>query len=260
MTDDVLPALVAVVRDITGRLAASGPLPRGWPYLGLDHPSPTSLDQLAGLARHGIFRKYEQVLVLAGGLGAPARWAAAQLGCTALSTTPSAREAALAGALTTAAGLGDAVSHLAGSTVRLPLRDGAVTHVWAMESLGKLPDAGAALAEAHRVVRPGGQLALLELASAGTDPVELGGRTAHPGGHWVGRVREAGFVDVAAFHPDEASDQPSARVAAARARLRASLEAAPQAGLRELASALAEVTAARAASRVRVIGIVARRP
>lgn len=259
MTDDVVPGFVELVREIAGRAAASGPLPRGWSHLGLDHPSPTSLGQLVGLARHGIFRKYEQVLVLAGGLGAPARWAAAQLGCTAISTTPSHREAALGGALTAEAGLADAVSHLACACECLAIRDGAMTHVWAMEALGGLRDPSGALAEAWRVVRPGGHLAVVELVSD-AGPLDVGGRVVRPAARWVARLRGAGFVDVTSSRADESADQVSARVAAARAQMLARLSASGSAALERLGESMRAITSARAAGLLRVAWLLGRRP
>jgi SAM-dependent methyltransferase len=259
MTDDALATFVELVRGIVGRAAASGPLPRGWAHLGLDHPSPTSLDQLAGLARHGIFRKYEQVLILAGGLGAAARWAVAKLGCTTISTTPSEKEAELGGALTAGAGLADAVSHLACANERLAVRDRAVTHVWAMESLGTLADPERALAEARRVVRPGGHLAVLEsVADAGAE--DVGGRVLRSEASWIESIRAAGFVDLVSARADDASDQVNARVSAARENLLAALAECDDASLTRLAESLRLLTSARAAGRVRLVRILGRRP
>jgi ubiquinone/menaquinone biosynthesis C-methylase UbiE len=258
-TDAALPALADLVREIAARAAAAGPLPRGWPYLGLDHPTSTSLDVLADLARHGIFRKYEQVLVLAGGLGAAARWAAATLGCTVVSTCPTPEEARLAGTLTDAAGLTDAVMHVAAATERLPVRDGAVTHVWAVESLGTLDDPAGALAEARRVVRPGGHLAVLEL-TAPDAPCRVGSRRLRPAPWWAEAVAAAGFAAVAVHDVDAASGQVGARVAAARRQLAARLarDGGPVFG--RWLDDLDALTSARAAGRVRGIRIAGRRP
>lgn len=259
MIDEALPAFVALVREIASRAAAAGPLPRGWGLLGLDHVGTTSLEQLAGVARHGIFRKYEQVLFLEGGLGAPARWAATQLGCTAISTTRSRVEASHGGRLTASAGLGDGVAHLVGASERLPVRDASVTHVWAVESLGTLESPTGALGEACRVVRPGGQLAILEAVS-GSGTVGVAGRSLEPAARWVERVREVGFVDVAAVAVDDAIDQVGARVAAARTQLATRLADSNDASLRGVAESLGAITSGRATGRLRVVRILARRP
>jgi len=58
-------ALVDVVREV----AATGPPPKGRPFFGLDHRSGTALELVEDLATRGIFRKYEHVLDLGGGLG-----------------------------------------------------------------------------------------------------------------------------------------------------------------------------------------------
>jgi hypothetical protein len=256
--DGALPAFVDLVREITDHAAGGGPLPRGWRHLGLDHVGLASLDQLAGLARHGIFRKYEQVLFIEGGLGAPARWAAAQLGCTAITTTRSRAEAMLGGAMTAAAGLGDAVSHLAGCAARLPLRDGAVTHVWAFEALGEAGEPGALLAEARRVVRPGGYFAAVEPASDGA-PLEVAGRVVPSAATWAARVAAAGFVEVGCAPIDDGSDQVSARAAAARTQLLARL-ARGGPSLAPVAERIRALTSARDSSGVRTVRVVGRRP
>src|SRR5262245_6205825 len=95
----------SVVADVARALAASAPPSRGLPFFGLDHPSGTPLSLLDALAARGIFRKYEHVLDLGGGLGASARYLAARLGCTATATARLPEEAAAAASLTARAGL-----------------------------------------------------------------------------------------------------------------------------------------------------------
>jgi SAM-dependent methyltransferase len=259
MTSDALPAFVDAVREIVRHAAAAGPLPVGWPYLGLDHVGVASLDQLADLARHGIFRKYEEVLVLAGGLGAPARWAATRLGCTTVTTSADVVEAAAGGALTAEAGLGDAVRHVVGRDGRLPVRHAAVTHVWTIESLSGLADPGAALAEAWRVVRPGGHLAMLE-AVAAEETITVAGRTLRPPAWWARRTSDAGFVDVAALRAPGDADQPTSRVLAARAQLASRMLRSRTAGLVRAAQRATALSDARAAGRVRLMQLCGRRP
>ena len=72
--------LAATIEELTRRLTAAAPAPRGLPYLGLERPSGSGVQLLEALSTHGIFRKYELVLDLGGGLGATARWLAGRLG------------------------------------------------------------------------------------------------------------------------------------------------------------------------------------
>ena len=152
--------LAAMIEDLTRRLTAAAPAPRGVPYLGLERPSGSGIQLLEALSAHGIFRKYELVLDLGGGLGSTARWLAGRLGCTAVATTDDAAVAAGGRALTRRAALTGQVHHVCAAPGALPFGDARFTHVWVVETLPLMHDVPAALAEARRVVRPGGYLAM----------------------------------------------------------------------------------------------------
>lgn len=235
-----------------------GPARRGLPCFGLESTTGTGSHLLDALAAHGIFRKYETVLAVAGGLGATGRWLAGRLGCTAVVTASDTATAITAARLTRLAKLRGRVSHVPAAPGALPFGTARFTHVWAVDVLSDLADAHGALVEAFRVVRPGGHVAVQELVPAAGEAV--GSRAGTPfvaADAWRDALVAAGFVDVGVQEVNDVAEH-SAQVTAARqqfaARLGASTENAPEAALRRrLGDALA-------AGRLRVAQLVARRP
>ncbi len=234
------------------------PAPRGLPYLGLESASGTGTHLLDALSTHGIFRKYELVLDLAGGLGAIGRWLAGRLGCTAVVTALDAADAAAGRALTRRAGLRGRVHHVSAAPRALPFGDARFTHVWLVETLAGLPDVPATLAEARRVVRPGGYVALQDLVCRDPDVASrLTGAYFASSTAPRDALEAAGFVDVIAREVADPAE-PSARVTAARQQFQSQLAAAP--GRAALAAERAALAAALAGGRLTVIQLFARRP
>jgi SAM-dependent methyltransferase len=252
--------LAAMIEDLTRRLTLAAPAPRALPYLGLERPSGSSVRLLEALTTHGIFRKYELVLDLDGGLGSTARWLAARLGCTGVVTTRDPEAAAAGRRLTRRATLHGHVHHACAEPETLPFGDARFTHVWVVETLPQIRDVAAALAEAHRVVRPGGHLAMQDLVApdVGAAPVLDGWRFATLDAR-RDALRDAGFVGLDVRAVPDASER-SARVIAARARLHDRLEAAGDGVLPDVARERAALAAALGEGRLRLVQLVARRP
>jgi hypothetical protein len=82
------------IADVARASAAGAPPPPTHPFFALDHRSPTRLALVDDIATRGIFRKYEHVLDLGGGLGATTRYMATRLGCTATATARTRAEVA----------------------------------------------------------------------------------------------------------------------------------------------------------------------
>jgi ubiquinone/menaquinone biosynthesis C-methylase UbiE len=237
--------------DVLSRtLRATGPAPRGMPHLWLEHASGTGAHLLDRLSAHGIFRKYEHVLDLGGGLGGVGRWLALRLGCTAVSTTPNADDALDGALLTRRAGLDGSVHHLPAHAEALPLATASFTHVWMVESLAALPHPEAALAEAFRVLRPGGHVALQELVGRAC----IGPYRFTDAGTRARQLADAGLVEVTARDVSRDATERVARVTAARSQLERALEDQPAGETRRaLGDALRSGT-------LRVVQISARRP
>lgn len=256
MSDDVATALGALVAELTREATAGSPAPRLLPYLGLEPPSGTGTHLLDGLWTRGIFRKYEHVLELGAGLGGRARWMVARLGCTVVGTSASEAEARAGADLTRRTAARGRVELVPARVEALPFREAAFTHVWAVEALPRFDDVPAVCAEAHRVLRPGGYLAVQELvartgalAIAGWRFADVAARTA--------ALRAAGFIEVVVREVGHDVAERAPRVLHARERLLRRLERS--AALRALARERLALAAALAAGTIRVVQIDAQR-
>jgi sarcosine/dimethylglycine N-methyltransferase len=247
--------LAAIIEDTARRLTAGAPPPRGLPYLGLESTSGTGSHLLDELSAHGIFRKYELVLDLAGGLGGTGRWLAGRRGCTAVVTAAHPAVAAAGAVLTRRARLRSQVHHVCAGSSALPFRDGRFTHAWIVESLAALADVPAALAEVFRVVRPGGYLAVQDLVGDGRDAPGL--RQTATVDSRRDALQAAGFVDLAIRIVDDPAER-AARVVAARAHLQGQLATTPR--LAGIGAERVALAAALRDGRLRVAQLVARRP
>jgi SAM-dependent methyltransferase len=250
-------SLAPLIDEFVRRLSAS-PAPRGLHYLGLESASGTGTHLLDALSTHGIFRKYELVLDLGGGLGGTGRWLAGRLGCTAVVTAEGAADAAAGCSLTRRAGLRGRVHHVPAAADRLPFGDARFTHVWLVEILPRLRDVAGALAEAYRVVRPGGHVAIQDLVCpGGAAPSRVAGwRFATPAER-RDALHAAGFADVVLRTVADAGEH-AARIVAARQQFDALLASSP--GQRERAEERAALAGALGAGRLEVVQLFGRRP
>jgi SAM-dependent methyltransferase len=249
-----LDRLLAAIQDVVR--ARSLPAPRGLPYLGLEHASGTNLDLLHTLSTRGIFRKYELVLDVEAGLGATSRWLAQRLGCEVVGTAASAREALAAADLARRTRLAAHARCVGARADALPFRPSRFTHVWFVETLPRLGDAQRALAEATRVLRHGGQLAIQDLALRDESV-----RLAIPGWRFetaearVAALRHLPLVEVEVHERSAEAHERSAAVIAARERLLAALSRSDA----RLAAERVALGEALAAGSLRVLHILARR-
>ena len=105
----------------------------------------------------------ERVLDIGAGIAGPARFLAARRGArvTALDATP--RFCRAAELLTRGAGLADRVRIVCGDALALPFADSTFDLAWSQAVTQNIAEKARFIAEAVRVVRPGGRVALFEL-------------------------------------------------------------------------------------------------
>jgi SAM-dependent methyltransferase len=157
----------------------------------------TRLARLFG-ARPGL-----RVLDVGGGLGGPARTLAVEYGCdvTVIDLTESYVQAART--LTAHLALGDRVRHDVGDALALPYADGAFDVVWTQNSGMNIADKRRLYAGFHRVLRPGGLLALQEPMAGPVQPClfplmwarDASTSFLRPAGEMRRLIAEAGFAE-----------------------------------------------------------------
>jgi ubiquinone/menaquinone biosynthesis C-methylase UbiE len=162
-----------------------------------------------------------------GGLGGAARTLASELGCR---VTVLDRTVAYCGAgelLTARTGLADQVTFQVGDALALPFANAAFDVVWTQHSSMNVPDKRRLYAEARRVLRPGGRLALHEIMAGAVEPIHYPVPWARepsisflvPPAHVRALLAELGFIEVAWMNlTDAAIAWFGARLAALDAR------------------------------------------
>ncbi len=114
--------------------------------------------------------KTDHVLDIGCGIGGPARWIAARTGCrvTGIDLTPEFVEAA--GALNQATAMAGQVRCLQGSALDLPFAPASFDRAYSQNVVMNIADKPRFYAEAFRVLKPGGVLALANGASGENGP------------------------------------------------------------------------------------------
>lgn len=122
------------------------------------------VDALAARARIG---SGSQVADFCAGLGGPARYLAHKYGAVVTCIELNPDRAPGAWDLTRRVGLAGRVRVVRGDVMRVPLAPGSMDAVISQEALLHVPDKQAVLAEAHRILKPGGCLAFTDWAEHG---------------------------------------------------------------------------------------------
>lgn len=106
----------------------------------------------------------DHIIDIGSGLGGPSRYVAATYGCrvSGIDLTPEFVETALA--LTARLGLSDRVDFRVGSALDLPFADASFACAWSQNVAMNIADRPRYYAEMHRVLRPGGRLAIQDVA------------------------------------------------------------------------------------------------
>ena len=236
--------LAGALAEATNEITRRTPAPRDLPFFGLDHPEGCGGNLLDRLSELGIFRFYERVLDLGRGLGGPGRWLARRRGCEIVSVAERLDFARASRLLVRRSYLESAVGIVSAPFARIPAADASFTHAWSVESLGEAAEKPAIFAEIHRVVRPGGHVALQEWLPAarsrqeGEDSVDA----------YTGGLRAAGFVRPRASEVTDLRERDSAITEILRERVEA-LAGDPS----TLAGPAWEAESARQAARARAI-------
>ncbi|WP_329011157.1 methyltransferase domain-containing protein [Micromonospora rifamycinica] len=125
--------------------------------VSVDEAADRLTDRLAGLLT---IESGDRLLDLGCGIGEPAMRLAAAHKIEVVGVSISRRQVERANDRAVAAGLADRLSFQLADAMDLPFPDGSFDLVWALESLHHMPDRGHVLAQAARVLRPGGRVAI----------------------------------------------------------------------------------------------------
>jgi SAM-dependent methyltransferase len=129
----------------------------------LDHFHGRGLQATKELAALLAPKPGEQLLDIGSGIGGPARWIAAKFGCHVTGIDLTAEFCAAAEALTVACGMAAQVRIVHGSALTLPFPDASFDRAYSQNVVMNIADKRGFYAQAFRVLRPGGTLALSNL-------------------------------------------------------------------------------------------------
>lgn len=111
-----------------------------------------------------------RALDVGGGFGGPARTLAATYGCSVVVLDLTEAYCEVGETLTARSGLSDRVAFRHGDALAIPYPDAAFDLVWTQHSSMNIADKRRLYAEIHRVLRPGGHLALYEIMAGTREP------------------------------------------------------------------------------------------
>ncbi|HEY1258953.1 MAG TPA: class I SAM-dependent methyltransferase [Stellaceae bacterium] len=133
-------------------------------FHGGQRPATTRLAELAGLSGS------ERVLDVGSGLGGPSRFLAWRYGCRVSGVDLTAEFVQVAQMLTRRTGLEDRVDYRQGNALDLPFADRSFDVAWSQNAAMNIADRGRLYREMRRVLKPGGRLALQEVAAGPGGP------------------------------------------------------------------------------------------
>jgi SAM-dependent methyltransferase len=128
-------------------------------FHGGQRPATARLAELAG------FNGNERVLDVGSGIGGPSRFLAWRYGCRVTGIDLTAEFCRVAELLTRLTGLTDEVSYRQGNALDLPFEEMSFDVVWSQNAAMNIADRDRLYSEMHRVLKPGGKLALQEVAA-----------------------------------------------------------------------------------------------
>jgi SAM-dependent methyltransferase len=114
-----------------------------------------------------------RALDVGGGLGGPARTLASEFGCTVEVLDITEEYCRTGEMLTARTGLSDLVSFRHASALEMPYPDASFDVAWTQHSSMNIADKERLYKEIHRVLRPGGRLALHEIMAGPTSPIHF---------------------------------------------------------------------------------------
>lgn len=127
----------------------------------------TELAELAGI------RKGMHVLDAGSGIGGPARQLAAEFGCRVTGIDLTAEFSETAARLSESTGLGDRLEFRRASVTDLPFDAAVFDAVWTQHVSMNIEDKGRMYAEMARVLKPGGRIAIYDVAAGDGGPIHF---------------------------------------------------------------------------------------
>ena len=125
------------------------------------------------LARMAEIQPEHHVLDVGCGIGGPARTLAAEFGCRVTGIDISDEFCAAARSLNKLVGLSGKISIRTADALALPFEDESFDIVWTQHASMNIADKQALFIEMHRVLRPGGKLALHDVLAGPVQPVHF---------------------------------------------------------------------------------------
>jgi SAM-dependent methyltransferase len=162
LTEAILAALKAAGKDLD-RLTPDDLAPVD-EFHGGQRPATVRLAELVG------FTGTERVLDVGSGLGGPSRYLAWRYGCRVSGVDLTAEFVRIAEMLTRLTGLVDKVDYRQGDALDLPFDDISFDVVWSQNAAMNIADRDRLYREMRRVLKPGGKLALQEVAAGPGGP------------------------------------------------------------------------------------------